>query len=264
MDDVHLEGKVALVTGAGSRIGLGRAMTMALVRAGARVAMVDTDAASLQETASEMQHMAGRDCVTICIADVANSDDAQRGVEHAIQALGGLHILVNNAGINPRYNFWDLPNDAWVETIATNVNGPFFMAKAAAPHMRQQGWGRIVGVTTSLDTMLATAPYGPSKAAHEAFVAVLARQLEGTGLTANIVIPGDVVHTHMTHGLGDASRMLQPEVMQAPLVWLASDDSDGFNGRRIIAQQWDARLPIDERLQACSAPAGWPQLAPRR
>jgi NAD(P)-dependent dehydrogenase (short-subunit alcohol dehydrogenase family) len=137
------------------------------------------------------------------------------------------------------------------------------MANAAASHMRQRGWGRIIGVTTSLDTMLAAMPYGPSKAAHEAFVAVLAKELEGTGVTANVVVPGAAVDTHMTRGMGfDTTAMLQPEVMQAPVVWLASDQSDGFNGRRIIARQWDESLPIDKRLEACSAPAAWPQLGP--
>lgn len=260
MSDVRLEGKVVLITGAGSRIGLGRAMTAALVQAGARVAMVDVDAASLEETAAEMRQIGGSECVTTALADATKPEDAERAVQHAISALGGLHVLVNNAGINPRFDFWDLPPDAWAKTIATNLNGPFFMAKAAAPHMRSQGWGRIVGVTTSLDTMLASMPYGPSKAGHEAFMAVLARQLEGTGVAINVLVPGGAVDTHMTRGLYDERSLLQPEVMQAPIVWLSSEASDGFHGRRITARRWDEALPIEQRLERAAAPIAWPQL----
>jgi 3-oxoacyl-[acyl-carrier protein] reductase len=261
MSDIRLDGKVALITGAGSRGGLGRAMTLALVRAGARVAMVDVDASSLEEGAAEMRQAAGQDCVTTIVADATVFADAEGAVRQAIARLGGLHVLVNNAGINPRFSFWDLPPEVWIKTIAVNVTGPFLMAKAAAPHLRQQGWGRIVGVTTSLDTMLATMPYGPSKAGHEAFVAVLAKELQGSGVTVNVLVPGGAVDTQMTQGLGyDAGALLRPEVMQDPIVWLASDESNGFHGRRIIARNWDESLPIDKRLEACSAPTAWPQL----
>ncbi|HLG70522.1 MAG TPA: SDR family oxidoreductase [Chloroflexota bacterium] len=261
MSDIRLDGKVALITGAGSRGGLGRAMTSALVKAGARVAMVDVDAASLDDGAAEMRQAGGNDCVTTIVADATVFADAERAVRQTIDSLGGLQVLINNAGINPRFSFWELPPDAWIKTIAVNVTGPFLMAKAAAPHLRQQGWGRIVGVTTSLDTMLATMPYGPSKAGHEAFMSVLAKELEGTGVTANVLVPGGAVDTAMTQGLGyDANALLRPEVMQDPIVWLASNESDGFHGQRIIARRWDESLPIDKRLEACAAPIAWPQL----
>src|SRR6185436_12598501 len=110
----------------------------------------------------------------------------------AIDGLGGLHILINNAGTNPRAagfappsrNFWDLPAAAWDRVVAVNFSGAFYMARAVAPHMLAQGWGRIIGVTTSLDTMYrkGVAPYGPSKAGHEALVAIMAQDLEGTGV----------------------------------------------------------------------------------
>jgi NAD(P)-dependent dehydrogenase (short-subunit alcohol dehydrogenase family) len=258
--DGPLSGKVALVTGAASRRGLGYAMTAALVRAGARVAMVDVDAAGLDASASTMRQLGGTDAVAAIVADATKPEDAQRAAQQTISALGGLHILINNAGINPRFSFWDLPIQAWTQTIAVNVSGPFHMAKAVAPHLRAQGWGRIIGVTTSLDTMLRTMPYGPSKAAHEAFIAVLAHELEGTGVTANVLIPGGAVDTNMTRGQQYESALLKPEIMQAPVVWLASQASDGFNGRRITARYWDESLPIQQRLENAGAPAGWPQL----
>ena len=255
----QLDGKVAIVTGAASRIGLGRAMALALVRAGGRVAMVDIDADGLAQTAQEARQVGGGDCVTTIIANTTLPEDAQRAVQQTLADLGRLDVLVNNAGINPRFDFWDLPPEQWVRTIATNLTGPFLMAKAAAPHLRTQGWGRIIGVTTSLDTMLRSMPYGPSKAGHEAFMAVLAGELEGTGVTVNVLVPGGAVDTYMTRGYNYGS-LLQPEVMEAPVVWLASAESDGFHGQRIIARRWDEQLPVTERLTRAAAPIAWPQL----
>jgi len=261
-----LEGKVAIVTGAGSTIGLGHAMLLALVRAGARVAMMDIDRAALEETAAEARVIAGPGSVAIIVGDVTRAEDAERAVQETIAKLGACHILLNNAGINPSIEphppsplFSQIPVDAWTRTMAVNINGPFFMARAAVGHLLAQGWGRIIGVTTSLDTMIRAAPYGPSKAAHEALVAVMARELAGTGVTANVLIPGGAVQTNMTRDRW-LDTMLQPEIMQAPAVWLASDASSEVNGQRIIAEFWDEELPLAERLAKAAAPAAWPHL----
>jgi len=264
MSENELAGKVAIVTGAASEIGLGRAMAFAMIRAGARVGLLDFDAGSLEQTLSAAVAEGGRDCAVAIQVDVRDPDAAERAVDQAIRELGGLHILVNNAGIGPRdpggSRFWERPIESWTRTIATNVSGPFHMARAVTPHLIAQGWGRIIGVTTSFDTMLRQTPYGPSKAAHEALVAIMARELEGTGVTANVLVPGRAVLTNMTAVDGVRDGLLQPEVMQAPVVWLASSASDGFNGRRIIGEQWDESLPIEQRLAKCSRAAGWPEL----
>ena len=260
-----LQGKIVLVTGAGSTIGLGRAMTLALVGAGARVAMMDIDRASLEQSASDARRVGGPACVTTIVGDVSQADDAERAVQTTLADLGALHVLINNAGINPQTTegsgpaFSRIRTEDWSSTTQVNINGPFHMARAVVAPMLDQKWGRIIGVTTSLDTMFG-APYGVSKAAHEAFIAAIARQLEGTGVTANVVIPGRAVNTNMTAGRGDPTTRLEPEVMQGPVVWLASAAADGFNGRRIIAEFWDEKLPIEPRLAKASAPAAWPQL----
>ncbi len=260
MSEAPLEGKVAIITGAGSAIGLGRAMTLAMVGAGARVAMLDVDKAALEQSAADAREVGGPASVLPIVADVTRAEDAAAAVQRTIAELGGLHILVNNAGINPRFpRFREIAIDAWTSTIAVNVHGPFFMARAAVGHLLQQGWGRIIGITTSLDTMLRTAPYGPSKAAHEALMATIARDVAGTGVTANVLIPGGAVFTNMTRGFNEGN-LLEPTVMQAPVVWLASPAADEVNGRRIIAEHWDETLPIQERLAKASAPIGWPQL----
>lgn len=272
MAESVLRGKVAIVTGAGSPIGTGHSMAIGLVRAGARVAMLDVDEKGLAQSLRQLQEVGGDGSVVSMVADVSDPDAVERAVARTITELGGLHILINNAGTNPRAagfhipsrNFWNIPVAAWNRVVAVNFSGAFHMARAVAGHLLTQGWGRIIGVTTSLDTMYAKGkvPYGPSKAGHEALVAAMAQELEGTGVTANILVPGGPTNTNFFAGKSALFRaaLIQPEVMQAPVVWLASDASQACNGRRIIAYHWDEHLPLAERLAKASAPAAWPQL----
>ena len=267
-----LTGKVAIVTGAGSPIGLGRAMTLALVQAGAQVAMLDVNEVWLEQTANEVRKVGGDDCVTTQVSDVSDPENAEESVRKTVAELGGLHILINNAGINHpsghgidnRTNFWDVTPETWSRIMAVNCSGPFHMAKASVGHMVTQKWGRVIGVTTSVDTMYreGMCPYGPSKACHEALVAQMARELENTGVTANVLIPGGATDTNiLPQDLGyERTSLIRPEVMQAPAVWLASEDSKSTNGQRFIACDWDENLPIEQRLEKAGAPAAWPQL----
>ena len=272
-----LEGKVAIVTGAASPIGMGRSITTGLVRAGARVAMLDINDDWLDQTANDMREIGGDDSVLPIIADVTEPESVDQAVQRTIEEMGGLHILVNNAGINlrsggftssdvsgRRTDFWDIDPTGWLRVIAVNLSGPFIMSHAVAPHLVRQGHGRIISVTTSMDTMWRKggAPYGPSKAGHEALVAIMAQDLEGTGVTANVVTPGGATATNMVIPPGGTSprTLIQPEVMQSPVVWVASDEAADWNGRRIIAYHWDDALPLEERLEKCSAPCAWPQL----
>jgi NAD(P)-dependent dehydrogenase (short-subunit alcohol dehydrogenase family) len=268
-----LTGKVAIVTGAASPKGMGRAITLAFIQAGARVAMLDIKRAWLDERLEEMRRIGGPNCALAILADVGNPPAIDVAVQRTISELGGLHILVNNAGTTPLHlglveasesNFWEVPPEAWKGVMAVNCDGPFFAARAVASHMIRQRWGRIIGVTTSLDTMYRKqgSPYGPSKAGHEALVATMAQELEGTGVTANVLVPGGVTNTNLLPAdvPFDREKIIQPEVMQAPAVWLASEASHGINGRRLIAYYWDERLPLAERLAKAAAPAAWSQL----
>src|SRR5262249_7442697 len=173
-------------------------------------------------------------------------------------------ILVNNAGkgaalleTSPQtksLKFWEADPDTWREIIVTNVNGTFLMARSAAPVMVEAGWGRIVNITTSLATMQRrhNSPYGVSKAAIEAETLIWAKDLDGTGVTVNSLIPGGAADTEFVHmasrkelaALGRA--LLPPSVMVAPIVWLASPLSDGVTGARFVAKLWDDRLPPNE------------------
>ena len=268
-----LEGKIAIVTGAASPRGLGRAMTEALVKAGARVSMMDINQQWLDETSNYMREIGGDDCVMTQVVDVTSIGEAERSIERTIEELGGLHILVNNAGVAPpkmllggeaSNNFWEISAEEWDRVVAVNSNGPFYMTRTVVPHMLAQGWGRIIGVTTSMNTMYraGAAPYGPSKAAHEALVAMASRELEGTGVTVNVLVPGGMASTDLIPDDTDYQRenMIKPDVMMAPVVWLASDESNDINGQRFIGYNWDEELPLAERLEKAAAPAAWPQL----
>ena len=275
MSEQPLQGKVAIVTGAGSAKGMGLAITKALAGAGARVAMLDVDRESLEASAAEVRKIGGPGSALPIVCDVSEPEDTEMAVEKTIAELGGLHILVNNAGIHPRIpalpsgvQFSNIPIDVYVKTMNINGIGPFLMARAAVGHMVDQGWGRIIGVTTSLDTMVRVTPYGPAKAAHEALTTIIARQVKGTGVTANVLTPGGSVDTNLNlnstkysdpslppRAPGPDQR--PPEVMQAPALWMMSDEAADFNGQRIVAEFWDDSLPLKERLAKCSQPAGW-------
>ena len=275
-----LVGKVALVTGAGSRTGLGRVMTIALINAGAKVAILDVDEIGLNQTGKEVEKIGGKGSFLTQVCDISKSQSVDKAVENIVNTFGSVHILINNAGImipsemvknsksinNKPYvaNFWDIPSRTWSKVIDVNVNGTFNMVRATVGHMISQKWGRIIGITTSLDTMYSKgmAPYGPSKAAHEAFIGLMARELEGTGVTANALIPGGTTDTNLlpVKMKNKMETLINPEVMQAPVVWLASEDSNSINGQRLIAYNWDEDLPIEKRLEKACAPVAWPQL----
>src|SRR5258705_375839 len=131
------------------------------------------------------------------------------------------------------------------------------MARAVIPSMLRAGSGRIVTVTTSLGTMLREGYvlYGASKAAAEAATAVMAADLAGTGVTANVLVPGGVTDTRIVPdaAVADRSRLLRPEIMAPPLLWLVSDAAAGVTGRRFLAVHWDSSLPPSQAAGKCGA-----------
>ena len=138
------------------------------------------------------------------------------------------------------------------------------MASAVVPHMVDQGWGRIINVTTSLDTMFlpGCGAYGPSKASLEANTRIMANDLGGTGVTANVLIPGGPANTRMITKATGIPRedLIQPEVMQAPSAWLCTDEANDTSGMRFIAALWDENQPLAKRLEQAGAPTAWAQI----
>jgi NAD(P)-dependent dehydrogenase (short-subunit alcohol dehydrogenase family) len=130
--------------------------------------------------------------------------------------------------------------------------------------MMRQGWGRIVNVTTSLGTVLnAGSPtYGPSKAALEALSAIMAKDLDGTGVTVNVLVPGGITNTPMVSAsVFDRAKMIQPEVMVPPLLWLVSDAAGKVTDRRFLGVRWDPELPPEQAAEKAGAPVAWTSIA---
>jgi len=218
MTEKNLSSKVVIVTGAGG--GLGRAMVLGLAEKGARLALVDIDQAALDPIAKQAVELNGQGSVLSIIADVGLVEDSERIFEQTLAKFGSLHVLVNNAGIairtlrhdhmNNPLRFWEADVERWQRLMDVNFKGPFMLARQAAPHMIKQGWGRIVNVTTSLDTMLRRhyTPYGPSKAALEAASCAWAQELEGTGVSLNVLVPGGLANTGDPAGGHDGTYLL--------------------------------------------------------
>jgi len=276
MSDGSLSGKVAIVTGGGR--GLGRVMTLALIKSGVRVVAAMHIADDLEEIEAEAAAAAGDGpgAVHAMLADVRHSDDCADVVKAAIREFGALNILVNNAGMGMRLiseefqnkppRFWEAGTEPVHAIMETNLLGPFQMARPAVPHMLEGGWGRIINVTTSIVTMQRGGmyPYGPAKAGLEASSRGWAEDLADTGVTVNILIPGGAVATDM---VPDSNRetmeaapgvpLLEADVMATPILWLASEASDGITGMRFVAAQWDASLDGGEAAKKAMAPAGF-------
>ncbi|NNN18962.1 MAG: SDR family oxidoreductase [Acidimicrobiaceae bacterium] len=261
----NLKGTSVVITG-GAR-GLGRAMTLALTGAGANVLVVDIDNAQIGEIYRE----SGGATKGIC-ADVTTERGINEIVQKCLNVFGHIDVIVNNAGISlstirpgDRYanpiRFYELTRADVSRFVDLHMIAPFLLSCAAVNHMLEQGWGRIVTVTTGLDTMTRSgqAPYGPSKAGSEAFTAVIARDLEGSGVTANVLIPGGAADTRFIPLLPDRTRehLVSPSVMGPPIVWLSSKESDGITARRFMANRWDPTLPPSEAAERAGAEIAW-------
>jgi len=261
--------KAVIVTGAAS--GMGLSMTIALLTAGNDVTAVDRNGAALAELAKRAANLRGT--VNPVTADLAQPDSFAHVTGSALIKFGRIDALVNNAGIgqasirsdqrkNP-IRFWDTTPEQWARFIAVNTAAPINMARAVLPYMLAANRGRIITVTTSLGTMVREGYllYGSSKAACEAAMAVLSADLAGTGVTSNILVPGGTTNTPLVGEAGDPAKMLQPEIMGAPLLWLLSDEATAVNGRRFIAADWDASLPAAQAAEKAGAPIAWMSIA---
>jgi len=271
-----MERRVAIVTG-GLR-GLGQAMVFGLARAGhdvVAVGHIDSDVAEIAAAAAEGD-LVGH--ILSLTADLRRPADCDRVVAMAQECFGDLDILVNNAGltfttIDPArfrrpepQKFWQVSDDIVRAVIETNYIAADQMARRVAPKMVEAGWGRIVNVTTKLDTMnrAHTSPYGASKAALEMATEVWSKEVEGTGLTINIVNPGAGANTPgMAEEMramsreGRAPRLVEPEEMVPPLLYVVSREADTVNGWRFDANLWDASLPPAEAARRAGRPAGF-------
>ena len=243
-----LDGVRALVTGSTS--GLGRAMAAALVSAGASVAVTGRSAARSEAVAAGL----GERAFGVAM-DVRDEAAVTAAVDTAWERLGGLDVLVNNAGIgmrtvNPRFleepqPFWEVPVDGFRDVVETKMGGCFLVARTVVPRMLDAGAGRVVTISMSESTMVrgGFVPYGPAGAGVEALARVMAADLAGTPVRANILLPGRATATGMIpdDGVPEAVRagLLDAEVMGPPIVWLASPEAAGVHGERVVAVEFE-------------------------
>jgi len=243
-----LDGVRALVTGGTS--GLGLAMSQALADAGARVVLTGRTEQRVQEAASRIG-----DLVTGLVMDVRDEQSVSAGVDRALAALGGIDVLVNNAGIgmrtvNPDFMtepaaFWQVSPDGFRDLFATNVLGYFLVARAVVPHMLEAGHGKIVNISVNETTMRRQGftPYGPSRAATDALSHIMAADLAGTGIDVNLLLPGGATRTGMIPDEAPEAAQatwLDPAIMGPPICWLASRASDGLTDQRIVATDFSS------------------------
>ncbi len=263
--------RTALVTGGAG--GIGSAMAEALIDDGLAVAILDIDEQAAAGVAAQINARCGAERVIAIAGDVADEGCCDDAVTACVDRFGSVDVLVNNAGIGVSSirpdaernhpSIEEIDRALWDRFFAVNVTGPLLMVRAALAPMRARGWGRIVNNTTSFFTMLRVLPYGASKSALESTSAIWAKELEGTGISVNVLVPGGPTDTPF---VGDDSgiprdKMLRPAIMGPPMRWLASTASDGVTGQRFVAALWDAGLDDARAAKAAGAPIGWPDLA---
>ena len=237
-----------LITGGTS--GLGLAMASALAASGATVALTGRSGEHARTVAADLPGALGIEL------DVRDESSVDAAIDEAWSRLGGIDMLVNNAGIgmrtvNPDFmtksqGFWEVPADGFRAVIETNLTGYFLVARAVTPRMLAAGAGRIVNVSVNDATMRRAGfvPYGPSRAGSEALSRIMAADLRDTGITVNLLLPGGATATGMVppEAVPEGLVLLEPSVMGPPIVWLASDAAAGVHDECIVATEFEPWL----------------------
>lgn len=239
---------VALVTGAAR--GIGRAVALELARQGASLALTDLPSAAdlLEQLRGEIATLDRG--VFVKAADVSNKEEVEALVEATTRALGGIDVLVNNAGIHLYPSPLQSISEAdWDRVQAINVKGPLFLTQAVLPGMIARGRGSIVNVASdsAFDVIAGEGAYGISKIALVRLSAYFAKELAGTGVRVNSLAPG-WVHTRLTReftsdpqALGSlleqvpSRRVAEPREIAEAAVFLASDRASYVNGHCLVA-----------------------------
>ncbi len=238
----QLKDKVALVTGA-SR-GIGRAISLALSAAGAAVALVSRTKEVLAEVQAEITRRGGRAEVYPC--DIQDLDKVAATVKAVATDLGGLHILVNNAGMTRDNLIMRMSADDWAAPLDTNLTGSFNCLKAVTRPMMKQRWGRIINITSVVGVIgnAGQANYAASKAGLIGLTKSAAKELASRGITVNAVAPGYIT-TDMTAGLSEEiklkltesiplGRLGTPDDIAPAVVFLASEEAGYISGQTLL------------------------------
>jgi NAD(P)-dependent dehydrogenase (short-subunit alcohol dehydrogenase family) len=235
---MRLEGRVALVTGAGG--GIGAATARRFAREGATVVVNDVDLELARPLVTELQKEGAR-ALSIA-ADVTARTDVEAMVDHVVGEFGRLDVLVNNAGVNRDAMSHKMTEEQWDQVLAVNLKGTFLCAQAVLAGMRERGWGRVIN-TSSVGSLgnIGQANYAASKAGVIGLTRTLALEYAKYGITVNCVAPGPVM-TRMLAGVPEAirekivakvpiGRIARPEEIAAVHAFLASEDAAFITGQ---------------------------------
>ena len=243
-----LAGKRVLITGGAS--GIGRATALLFAREGAAVSIVDLDEAGGQAVAHEIVNEGGRAIFVRC--DVSQTADCQRAVRQTVEALGGLDILFNNAGIIRRASVLETSEEEWDRVMAVNVKSVFLLSKHAIPVMAQAGGGVIINTASGWGLVggRKAAAYCASKGAVVLLTKAMALDHGGQNIRVNALCPGDTdtpMLRHEARQLGESDERFLAEAAQRPLqrigrpediaqaaLYLASDASAFVTGTALV------------------------------
>jgi 2-dehydro-3-deoxy-L-rhamnonate dehydrogenase (NAD+) len=238
MNQIDLGGRRAVVTGGAQ--GIGRAIAERLLASGAAVSLWDCNAELVESTATELS---GGATVHRVYADVSRAVEVEAATEATVAALGGIDILVANAGITgPNLKLWDYPADAWRQVIEVNLNGIFLCCRAVVPLMIGQNYGRIVNVASiaGKEGNPSASAYSASKAGVIALTKSLGKELAGYNIAVNCVTPAvaktalceQMTQEHIAYMLAKIprGRFLLVEEVAAMVAWLVSQENSFTTG----------------------------------
>jgi 3-oxoacyl-[acyl-carrier protein] reductase len=236
---MKLKNRVAIVTGAAR--GIGKAIALTFLREGAKVAIIDLDKERLEILKKEI-NKENKEAMTI-FCDITKSSEVNGMVDQVYKTLGRIDILVNNAGIIRRGTIDTVTEEDWDRVIEVNLKGTFNCCKAVVETMKQQGYGKIINVSSIAGKMgdITSAPgYGPSKAGIDALTKTLARQLAPFGINVNAVSP-HAIETEMSAQWSEErrkeiiasiplGRLGKPEDVAEAVLFLVSDEASFITG----------------------------------
>jgi 3-oxoacyl-[acyl-carrier protein] reductase len=237
---MNVKDRVAVITGSGQGIGAGIAATLAT--AGARVVVNDLDPARMEECRSHLESTGV--AVAGVASDVSTAEGAEALVQGAIDAFGSVDIVVNNAGIARDKWLVKMSDDDWDDVLRVNLKSQFLCVRAAAPHMMERKWGRIVNISSR--AWLGgpgQANYAASKGAVISLTRTLALEMARYGITANCIAPA-LVDTPLFQGLDDevkerlvktipVGRVGTPDDIGNAVLFFAAEESSYVTGQTL-------------------------------